>query len=388
MIEEKVTANEVDRNCYQDVDDEEEYDDDEYEEDEDEDHFTSVSHELFDCLSNEEVTSTTMSTSSTEATTTTSTTTESTTSTSTASTTTTTTTEPTTRSTKPSTKPSKRKRKNRKKSTTEKSFKSEEETTEATITSTTSTVETSTDSTSSSSTEGMTSTTTTEMSTTTSSTTDTSSTDSTTSTIAESTTLSSTTMSHECTTLSPSLIPLKNCQCYLYCDKKNCTCLSDTTAGMDNEIDKSKNRGGVRRWIDKDGDVYARIYRKIQKLMNSSPAPEPRVRRVSHKKSTSTTTSTTPSSTTTTERKHNDIMQLPGDTRRRRKLPARHWNRLLHTGPNPVELPGGHKNGSFKRDLTHRKSEYREELDCAIRPWSRKCKKWRKLENDASMVPS
>uniref|UniRef100_A0A182MCS3 Uncharacterized protein n=1 Tax=Anopheles culicifacies TaxID=139723 RepID=A0A182MCS3_9DIPT len=192
-----------------------------------------------------------------------------------------------------------------------------------------------------------------------------------TSTVPVTSTSTSAPISHECTTshFSPPLVPLKNCHCYLSCDHKNCSCRSNKTRPDLNEIDKSSNRGGVRRWISKD-DVYARIFKKIQKLANA-----PLTSTV--QETTSTTTTTTPP-TTTTERKSNDIVQLPVDRRRRRKLPARQMYRNQGDPSRALDQhQGSRPNGGFKRDLAHRKSEYREQLDCAIRPWTRRCKKWK-----------
>uniref|UniRef100_A0A182UMN0 Uncharacterized protein n=1 Tax=Anopheles merus TaxID=30066 RepID=A0A182UMN0_ANOME len=100
-------------------------------------------------------------------------------------------------------------------------------------------------------------------------------------------------------------------------------------------------------------------------------------------RSNETLTCTTASTTPTTTVRVNEIVSLPVEVGKRRKLSARQLNRLLKSGASRDEIyrlleqymvPRVRKNpnGASKRDLAHRKSEYREERDCAIRPWLRR----------------
>uniref|UniRef100_A0A182QF55 Uncharacterized protein n=1 Tax=Anopheles farauti TaxID=69004 RepID=A0A182QF55_9DIPT len=332
-----------------------------YEEDEDHEEdacCASESYEVFDCGSDEEVTTTEAPCTSTvrtiAMTSTTATSTE---------------TENTTEYTTQNIKPSKKKKKRYYKSTTERVVEttecSETTTTEApsTPTSTTQTTPATTMTTSSTTPFTTSPTLSTEPSTTSSTTTESSTT--------SSTTPASTTSSTTPCPTPPSLVPLKNCQCYLFCDKQNCRCHGNEVnptkpPANNNELEKSGNRGGVRRWTDKN-DVYARIYRKMQKLTDGPVGGGSRVRRVTMAPTTSTT-STTPVPTATTK--------LSTDSRRRRVPPARQLNRLLHKGAKPEEVYRLLENyylterTASKRELDHRKSEYREGVECALRPWS------------------
>uniref|UniRef100_A0A8W7PWW2 Uncharacterized protein n=1 Tax=Anopheles coluzzii TaxID=1518534 RepID=A0A8W7PWW2_ANOCL len=154
----------------------------------------------------------------------------------------------------------------------------------------------------------------------------------------------------------------------MFCDGKNCMCRLRGSVSSTKPPKKAASNVGHRHRTGKD--VFASIYKKVQRLSDGSNL-EPtssHLRRVGTNETNPTTTVAPPATTV----RVNEIVSLPVEVGKRRKLSARQLNRLLKSGASRDEIyrlleqymvPRVRKNpnGASKRDLTHRKSEYREE---------------------------